>query len=297
MSLVEQAIAKLREAAGTTDATVRAPPVANARPAMAAGGGEHTAKNSKVLAIDVAAMRANGFLPEESADRQFAERYRQIKRPLVERALSADARAAGSDARVIMITSALPGEGKTFTSINLAFSLARERDISVLLVDADVPKPHISEIFGIRQDPGLMDALVDENLSVESLVMDTDIKGMSVLPAGTLGEGAAELLVSNRMRQVLQQLLGENPRRIVLLDSPPLLATNEGRALTKIAGQIVLVVRAGRTPKHAIMEALGLFDTKRVGGIVLNESHLSLTESFYGYGAYGNESNEKTAAD
>jgi Mrp family chromosome partitioning ATPase len=169
--------------------------------------------------------------------------------------------------------------------------------MSVLLVDADVLKPHISEIFGIRQDPGLMDALLDEKLAIESLVMTTNVQGLSILPAGRMAEGAAEMLVSNRMRHILRRLLTENSRRIVLLDSPPIIATSEGRALTKVAGQVVLVVRAGKTLQAAVKGALAQIDPARMSGIILNDARLSLTESFYGYGTYGSQKDEKTTAD
>ena len=288
VSLVEQAIAKLRQAAGPGKTMDRVPAVPMARVMTVASENlEHTAKNNRVLAIDSAAMRTHGYLPESAVDRQFAEHFRQIKRPLVEKALSAHSRADEADARVVMITSALPGEGKTFTSINLALSMARERDMSVLLVDADILKPHVSEIFGIKHDPGLMDALMDEKISIESVVLATNVKGLSVLPAGRMADGAAELLVSNRMRQILRRLVTENPRRIVLLDSPPLLATSEGRALTKVAGQVALVVRAEHTLQEAVKSALEHIDPTRMAGIILNDARLSLTESLYGYGSYG----------
>ena len=298
MSLVEQAIAKLRQAAGPAKVVKRSPNVPIARvTTVSAENLEHTAKNNRILAIDSAAMRANGYLPENAIDRQFAEHYRQIKRPLVEKALSANSRGDELDTRIIMVTSALSGEGKTFTCINLAFSLARERDMSVLLVDADILKPHVSEIFGVKQDAGLMDALVDEKLAIESLVMSTNVKGLSILPAGRLLEGAAELLVSNRMRQVLRRLLTENPRRIVLLDSPPILATSEGRALTKVAGQLVLVVRAGQTLQAAVKGTLSQIEPSRMTGIILNDARLTLSETFYGYGTYGTRKNDQSAAD
>jgi protein-tyrosine kinase len=298
VSLVEQAIAKLRQAAGAGKAVKRSPSAAMVRATtVAADNLEHTARNNRVLAIDSASLRANGYLPESTAERQFAEHYRQIKRPLVERAISANSRGDELDARIIMVTSALPGEGKTFTSINLAFSLARERDMSVLLVDADIPKPHISEIFGVTQDAGLMDALGDEKLAIESLVLSTSVKGLSILPAGRMAEGAAELLVSNRMRQILRRLLSENSRRIVLLDSPPLLATSEGRALVKVAGQVVLVVRAGYTLQTAVRGALAQIEPARMAGIVLNDVRLSLTDGYYGYGGYGSQKQEKNSAD
>ncbi len=241
------------------------------------------------MSIDINSLRAGGYLPEEIKDRQFAEHYRHIKRPLIQKALANDG-TGPTDPRVIMVTSALPGDGKTFTSINLAFSLARERDISVLLVDADLPKPHVSKIFGLQKEPGLMDALADESIAIESLVVTTNVRGLSILPAGTPAEGTAELLHSDRMRQLTASLCSHDPKRMVLLDSPPLLITSEGPALAVLAGQIVLVVRAGQTPSRAIVDAVNLIGTDRVGGIVLNEAPVQATHGYYygyGYGSYG----------
>jgi protein-tyrosine kinase len=237
------------------------------------------------MTLDTVAMRAAGYLPEEGKDRQFSEHFRRIKRPLVDRALSGDA--AAGDPRLIMITSALPGDGKTFTSINLALSMALERDISVLLVDCDVAKRHVSNIIGLREEAGLLDALVDESLDIESLVVQTNFRGLSILPAGRRAEATAELLSSNRMRQIIANLFARNPRRLLLLDSPPLLITNEGRTLVKNAGQIVLVVRAGYTSRNAVQDAVGLFDTQQAGGIILNEVAVAGGEGYYGYGSYG----------
>lgn len=306
MSLVEQAIAKMREATATAKAAsaevapvaVPAPraksPVNPANPANPANL-ENTARNSRVLVVDHTALRANGYLPEVAVEQQFAEQYRQIKRPLIDNAFVGKQAAGGIflDPRIIMVSSALPGEGKTFTSINLAFSMARERDMSVVLVDADVLKPQISNVLGVSREPGLMDVLIDEHTAVESFVLRTDVRGLSVLPAGKSADGSAELLVSNRMRQALGELLAENPRRVILLDCPPLLATSEGRALTKVAGQVILVVREGKTPELAVKDSVALFEAKRMGGIVLNDAHLSLTQSLYGYGPYTIQGNDK----
>ena len=250
-----------------------------------------------MLDVDIAAMRAAGYMPEIAADKQFAERYRLIKRPLIERAVGKLPGREGLDPRVIMVTSALPGDGKTFTSLNLAYSLARERDFSLLLVDADILKPHVSEIFGVKGEPGLMDALSDESIHIESLVINTSIKGFSILPAGQHADGGSEMLISNRMTEILRRLLADNPRRIILLDSSPLLITSESRALMKVAGQVLLVVRVGQTPTQAAKDALELVGAEGVGGIVLNEARLSLTESFYGYGSYGSYGNEKKPAN
>jgi protein-tyrosine kinase len=283
MSLVEQAIARLRkqggEKIGSSEQANRPPPH------LATIGLEDTAILAKRLAVDPNALRASGYLPDKERERQFADQYRRVKRPLVDKALSGSA--AARDPRIIMVASAVPGDGKTFTSINLAWSMALERDISVLLVDSDVSKQHISGIFGLGGQKGLLDALVDESVDPESLVVPTNIRGLAILPAGTPVEGTAELISSNRMRHIMTSLCARNPRRILLLDSPPLLITNEGRALVKIAGQVVLVVRASKTPSHAVQAAIDLFEPSQAGGLILNQVKAGLTEGYYGYGTYG----------
>jgi exopolysaccharide/PEP-CTERM locus tyrosine autokinase len=292
MSLFEQAIARLRnQASGNKD-----PSFADKQPRRPGSSDDQLSalaavpiEPAKRITIDADALRERGYLPEAGTARQFADHYRRIKRPLIDKALSG-AVAAG-EPRVMMITSALPGDGKTFNSVNLAVSMALERDISVLLVDCDVVKGHISDIFGLRDDAGLVDALVDESLDIETLVVGTNQRGLSILPAGARSDGTTELLNSNRMRQVIASLCSRVPRRLVVLDSPPLLITNEGRALTKLAGQIVLVVRAGHTPRQAVTDAIALFEPQQVGGIILNEVKVTRSEGYgyYGYGSYGTD--------
>ena len=287
MSLVEQAIARLRNQARTA----AQPTIADAglKPAVPLRDIDHRFEPApgpaRSMTLDMEGLRARGYLPETGTDKPFADHYRHIKRPLIEKAMSG-ATAIG-EPLVIMITSALPGDGKTFTTINLALSMALERDISVLLVDCDVAKRHVSEIVGLKDETGLLDALADESLDAESLIVQTHLRGLSILPAGRRREATAELLSSNRMRQIVTNLSKRNPRRIVLLDSPPLLITNEGRTLVKIAGQIALVVCAGHTPRHAVTDALGLFDAQQAGGIILNQVQVTRLEGYYGYGSYG----------
>jgi protein-tyrosine kinase len=289
MSLVEQAIARMRN-----QARAAAPKAADAASKSAAPPlivdqvPDPAAKPAKRMTLSMEDLRARGYLPEASRDEQFADHYRRIKRPLIDKAMS-EATAVG-EPRVIMITSALPGDGKTFTSINLALSMALERDISVLLVDCDVARRHISDIVGLREEGGLLDALVDESVDIESLVVHTNLRGLSILPAGRRRvEATTELLSSNRMRQVIANLCHRNPRRILLLDSPPLLITNEGRTLVKIAGQVVLVIRAGHTPRQAVHDSIGLFDAQQTGGIILNQVQVSPVEGYFGYGSYGTD--------
>ena len=291
MSLVEKAMTRLRrpgEAAGDPTATQ---PIAAPLTERAA----EPVKAAKQMIVDINLLRARGYLPEEDKERQFADEYRRIKRPLIRKALAPIPAAAAADPRLIMVTSALPGDGKTFTSINLAFSLARERDISVVLVDADLPKPHVSRIFGVQEERGLTDALTDESVSIESLVIQSNVRNFSILPAGASEEGSSELLSSNRMRQVVKSLCANNPRRLVLLDSPPLLITTEGPALVSVSGQVVLVVRAGLTPRRAVLDAISMIDADRAGGIVLNEAQMGVMHGYYGYayGSYGDAASPK----
>jgi exopolysaccharide/PEP-CTERM locus tyrosine autokinase len=283
MSLVEQAMTRLRRPGESAGAGAATQPIATPLTERAT----EPARAAKQMIVDINLLRARGYLPEEDKDRQFADEYRKIKRPLIRKALAGAASAGAADPRLIMVTSALPGDGKTFTSINLAFSLARERDISVVLVDADLLKPHVSRIFGVQQERGLTDALVDESLSIESLVIQSNVRGFSILPAGATEEGTSELLSSDRMRQVVKSLCANNPRRMVLLDSPPLLITTEGPALVSASGQVVLVIRAGLTPRRAVLDAIGMIDAERAGGIVLNEAQMGVMHGYYGYG-YGN---------
>ena len=301
MSIVEQTIARLKKgqgsaaqpAPGSMRSTDRRSPH-QAAPVLAKESLE-TPNLSKQIAVDNAALRASGYFPEADRDRQFADQYRRIKRPLIEKALSVAS--SVPQARVIMVTSALPGDGKTFTSINLTLSMALEHDISVLLIDADVAKRHISTIFKLQSEAGLLDALIDESLDPESLIVPTTTRGLSILPAGKHVAGTAELLNSNRMRHIIAGLTARNPRRLLILDSPPLLVTNEGAALTRIAGQVVLVVRAGVTPRPAVQNAIAMIDAEQAGGVVLNQIKESAGEGYYGYGVYeshGSEGEQKT---
>jgi exopolysaccharide/PEP-CTERM locus tyrosine autokinase len=242
------------------------------------------------IAIDLISLRGQGYLPEEGQERRFADYCHRIKRPLIDRALSAG---APQEARLILLTSALPGDGKTFMTVNLALSMARERDVTVLLVDGDLPRAHISHVLGIDGEPGLLNALRDDALDIESLVHDTDIRGLEFLPAGGPSEGASELIASVRMRELASKLIWRNPRRLVLFDSSPLLVSSEARALVQIPGQIILVARAGRTPRQGIVEALTHIDKNRLTGLVLNDGHVSNEAGYYGYG-YGYGSNGKS---
>lgn len=282
MSIIENALDKARRTTAATPlgggAAVLDPPTdTGARVAVTA---------QRRIAIDFNLLRAQGELPEVGLERRFADYYREIKRPLVQAMLAGDAHA---DSRVVIVTSALPGEGKSFTALNLALSVARERDVSVVLVDADAPKGHLSRTFGLQGAPGLLDALADESIDIDSLVVGTDIKGLEILPAGKAMEGSAELMASARMGQITMRL-ARHPRRLVLLDSAPLLASSEARALKQLPGKVLMVTRANRTPRQALLDAIALIDKTKLHGLVLNDSHAGSSDGYYthyGYAGYG----------
>jgi len=241
----------------------------------------------KRIALDPTGLRKAGYLPREGLERRFADHYRQIKRPLIDKAL-----AGGAEMRLIVVTSALPGDGKTFTSLNLALSMARERDVSVLLVDADAPRERISEVLGVRGERGLLDALVDKSLDVESLVVQTDIRGFEVLPAGRRVETAPELIASSRMDEITARLVARHPRQLIVLDSPPLLVSSETRVLSRVAGQVVLVVRVGVTPRQAVIDAAAQINKKKLQGLILNQAAYSKLGGYYSYPTYGEGGDE-----
>lgn len=288
MSLIESALEKMRRNSGVAGQGVESPavrpPPSSADAALDNHASESRERPARQFAVDWAAVRTAGYMPEVSQARRFADQYRQIKRPLIEKALAAT---SAPDARLILVTSALPGDGKSFTAINLALSMAVERDISVLLVDADLPRSRVTEILGLPSSPGLVDALANQSDDVESYILQTDADGLEVLPAGRTVENATELLASARMREIATQLLAHNPRRLVLFDSAPLLGSSEARALVKIPGQIALVVRACVTPRQAVLDAVAHLDERRLQGLILNEAMTARGSGYYyGYTSY-----------
>lgn len=248
---------------------------------------------SRMISINQAALRAAGLLPPESQERQIANQYRRIKRPLVANALGRG-RPRLPNGHLIMIASATPGEGKTFTSINLAFSIALEKDIRVVLVDADVAKPQISRMFGIEGERGLLDILTDPQQDPERLILPTDVPNLSVLPAGTRTPHATELLASERMGQAMQQITSRDAGRIVLFDSPPILITTESQVLAQAVGQIVVVVKAEGTEQRVLLNALSYLPEAAHVSLILNQS-VSGDDSAYYYYGYGTE--QQSSAD
>jgi protein-tyrosine kinase len=243
------------------------------------------ANRREPVRLHLESMRLKGLLTPDAKQSTTGEEFRVIKRPLLANAFGKGTAPVRNGKR-IMVTSAFPGEGKSFCAINLAMSIAAERDQKVLLVDADVARPSIPRELGISAEAGLMDWLIDGKLDVADLVLATNVDKLSILPAGRRHQSATELLASTSMSRLLEQISSRYPDRICIFDSPPLLVTTEARVLASYMGQIVMVVEAGRTPRDIVMEALSTIESNEVIGLVLNKAKKIETSGYYGYG-YG----------
>ncbi|MGZ5780881.1 MAG: XrtA-associated tyrosine autokinase, partial [Burkholderiaceae bacterium] len=184
----------------------------------------------KQVEINLARLNQLGMVTPEGGRTLVAEDFRIIKRPLIKRAFDKE-NGAVNNSNLIMVTSSLPKEGKTFCSINLAMSIAMEKDHTVLLVDADVARPSVLNSLGLQAEAGLMDLLLDEKLDVADVMLKTNVDTLSILPAGRSHKHATELLASQTMIGLLSEISKRYPDRIVIFDSPPLLLTSEAHVL------------------------------------------------------------------
>lgn len=299
MSLIEQALKKAQAQRTAAATPARAPetpapgaaPSRPAEPLEAAAAEPAVVRPTKVIEIDRVALGAAGLLAPEDQAEVLARQYRAIKRSLIAEAFSPH-EPGTTPPRLIAMASALPGDGKTFTVLNLALSMALERDCNTLLVDADFARPQLSRSLGLEREEGLLDLLRTPGRSIESVILSTNIPRLNVLPAGHWSEAASELLASERMREVVAALAAREKRCVVLFDSPPVLVTSEARVLAALAGQVLIVVKAGVTPQQAVKDTVELVSgsNHRVS-MMLNRVETSGPLNYiyrYGYG-YGHE--------
>ncbi len=233
--------------------------------------------------IDREALQERGFVLPDAPVGVLAEELRIIKRSLL-----AAVRGKGpGKGQVVMVCSARPDDGKTFSAVNLGLSLSGERDMEVLLVDGDVAKPEVLSTLGLEGGTGLVDALVDPSVVAEDLIIRTDLPGLSVLPAGRQAHNATELLSSGRMAEILNALTRGHPRRLVLFDSPPALAASAASAIAGHVGQVVMIVRADRTSEADLREAVGLVGACGDVKLVLNGTAYASGKKRFSY--YGGQ--------
>jgi protein-tyrosine kinase len=257
------AVAAASVAVAATPVAVAAAPQATAAPAMAVqtpasvppSASKARKQSTRKVELDLNRMRDMGMVTAAGGRTLLVEDFRIIKRPLIKRAFTETAEGAPPN-NLIMITSSLPGEGKTYCAINLAMSIAMELDHTVLLIDADVARPSVLRTLGLPAQRGLMDILLDDNLELADVMLRTNVDTLSILAAGTSTPRATELLASQTMRAFVYEIANRYPDRIVIFDSPPLLLTSEAHVLASHMGQIVLVVESETTTQHAVKESL-----------------------------------------
>ncbi len=257
------------------------------------GAAPQRIESSRVVELDLAQLAAKGIVTPDSPRSQLADEFRVIKRPLLSNAQGKGA-APVHNGNLIMVTSSVPGEGKTFTAINLAMSIAMELDNTVLLIDADVSRPSVLNVLGLPAARGLMDVLLDDDLDLSDVMLKTNIEKFTIVPVGSAAKRATELLASEAMNRLLAEMATRYADRIIIFDSPPLLVTTEAPVLATHMGQIVMVVAAGSTAQGVVKQALASIEECPVVMMMLNKVSSPSAGGYYdyygyygGYGAYG----------
>ncbi len=231
-------------------------------------------------------LRNNNMLVQGSTlGPVYADNYGRIKRPLLSNAFGKSA-ALVEKGNFILLTSSIPGEGKTYTAINLALSLANERDHTVLLIDCDVIRHGTSSALDITDKPGLTDILENKDLSVGDVILGTDIPELCLISSGGQHVFATELLASQRMVEIMTEISKRYDDRIIIFDGPPLLATPQTQVLCTLVGQVVFVIEAGKTPRTVVEEALGMIPEGQAAGLVMNKYEGIPGRNSYYYGYY-----------
>lgn len=237
-------------------------------------------QKSRVVTIDIPRLMARNILTPETKRNRTLEEFRLIKRMVLSRRWDE----GENPGNTIIVTSSLPSEGKTTTAINLAMSIAAEEDLRVVLVDADFIKPDALRQLGVRAEKGLIDVIQDPRMDISDVMLRTNIEKLSLIPSGQLHERCTELLASARMTDIVAELANRYDDRILIFDSPPLLATTESVVLASHMGQVVFVVQAGRTNRESVQSALELIDEGPHIGLVLNRATSQFGKA--GFGAY-----------
>jgi protein-tyrosine kinase len=264
------------------------PPPRAATAALAADIAPRRARPARggTVVLDLEQLRQDGRLPPEALTHRTEEEFRRIKWPLLNAIAHREgARPAANN--IVLVTSSVPGEGKTFNALNLALSIARDRDLDVLLVDGDVAQPSLTASFGLTGRPGITNLLRDARFELDDVVHATNVPQLEFVPAGARQDDAPELLAGTRAAAVVEALSARASPGVVIVDSPPVLATNEAQVMSRYAGQVLMVVRADSTEQRVLAEALSLIDRARPVSAVLNRVEPSLVSRYYSHYYYG----------
>jgi receptor protein-tyrosine kinase len=256
-----------------------------------ADAGPYRAKRQ--IDLDATALSRAGIMTPRSDSSRIVEEFRVIRRPLLTKAF-AGPNPQHEKANVILVTSARPGEGKSFVAYNLAMSIASERTRKVILIDADLRNPMMPQLMRLPAGPGLIELLVTPDMDPSEALLSTDFSNLSLLPAGEHVDQSTDLLASPRMGRLVRQLASARDDQIIIIDAAPVLASSEPAVLAHNAGQVVLVVEAERTGRGAVEEALGHLGACRDISLVLNKARGWLNGDQFG-AYYGDKPAEKPA--
>jgi protein-tyrosine kinase len=241
---------------------------------------------SQQLDINFRKFGEAGYIRPDDADTELANCFRKLKRPVLNNVLGRGATVL-DNANLIMITSSLPGEGKSFTAINMAMSIAMERDQRVLLIDADISKPSHHEIFGVQSTTGLTDILTGRVEDVSKAIYKTNFPTLSLMFAGSRTPNTTELFASKAMANFTRELSDRYEDRVIIFDSAPLLLATEASVLASHMGQVILVIEAERTRRETVRHSLDVLNN-RIVLLLLNKMRGKSDMGSYGtYGAYG----------
>jgi protein-tyrosine kinase len=239
---------------------------------------------SRHVRLDFRVMRQNGMITPDNMTSVISNQFRAIKRKLLQKVRDPDTRAPVKN--LVMVTSSLPGEGKTFTSINLAISLAAERGMQVLLMDADVIRPAVGNVFKDTPREGLTDLLSGKSTVSDVMCRCEEIPNLAVIFAGRARADSPELISSSRMFDLCNDLSTRYPDRIIVIDTPPVLASPEPATLAGYVHQLIMVVAANQTDRHQLRAALeSVASCKNVNLLFNKAPRWDETEyrSYYGY--------------
>lgn len=220
------------------------------------------------LIIDLDRLEKNGFIrPGSEHKTALLDQFQIIKQPLIQAAFSAP----DDHSNALMVTSAKPGEGKSFVALNLALSIAAEHDLHVMLIDGDFYHPSLPGLLGVAAPRGLVDVLLDETMTISDVLLPTNIRRFSLLPAGPQRPHSTELLASQRMAIIMRDMATRYADRVIIIDAPPVLPTTEAGVLAAHVGQIVLVVEQNQTGWRLVQRSLARLAACQNINFVLNK--------------------------
>jgi receptor protein-tyrosine kinase len=249
---------------------------------LSRAGDVNTGKPLRSVQLDFTTLEKHSLITPDNPESPVTQEFRTIKRTILRNATGHSGLKV-RNGNLVMVTSSVPGEGKTYVATNLAMSIAMEVDHTVMLVDGDVANASLPGILGTPSSPGLLDLLVRDDLDISDVLLQTNIQGLTVLPAGTRDQRATELLASEKMGQLLFKIANRYPERIIIFDSPPLLATTEAPVLAARMGQVIFAVAANSTTRNLVKQALALVEQCEVVLMLLNKTAKAALGPYYGY--------------